>query len=225
MDAFEIIDPNAKATKRRKFEGLPGYAYDPRLHNYVDIRTGKMISRNIITDALKNYLDYRSTVLESVAEKYVAGFLSKEEFFVIFSREVANGHKAAAALAKGGWHNMSQSDWGVVGHYLRDDYRNIVNFIDDIENGRYTDSEGNYQVAAILNRARAYASTSYTIYWRLFDAIQQEDPNISEEKWNAILDDVTCSRCAGLAALGWVPKGTLPNPALHPSCRCEKDYR
>jgi len=215
----------AKRSARSVFAGVPNYAYDKRLHNYVDLSTGRMVSRSVIVDALRDFINSRDLVLENLSEMYANGILSREEFYVAFTNEVANSYKAAAALSQGGWHNLTPSHWGKVGRELRDEYQRIVNFIDDIDNGRYIDTDGNMQIAAIRNRAVAYNSSAYGMFWRLKDEEMMNDDAITEERWWAILDETTCERCARFHAMGWQPKGTFPPPPLHPSCRCGKSYR
>jgi hypothetical protein len=64
-------------------------------------------------------------------------------------------HASVSAIAKGGWDNMSSVDWGRLGTPLREQYKYLHKFANDISASRDTIS-----LAKIKARARLYGLAS-----------------------------------------------------------------
>jgi len=128
-----------------------------------------------------------------------------------------------SALAWGGWAQTPTSTWGRNGALLRNEYRYWRQFVAE------SSSLSAEQSAA---RAALYAGRAYA---RFFD---EERRRLSQsgvlspswERWSALGDAATCADCLALAALAWVPFGTLPTvPGAGATrclgaCRCEIIY-
>jgi hypothetical protein len=64
-------------------------------------------------------------------------------------------HSAVASIAKGGWDNMTQSDWGKIGAPVKRQYRYLHGFMQDI-----SDNRENIPLGTIQRRARMYGDAA-----------------------------------------------------------------
>jgi len=139
--------------------GLPDYIWDSRLRNYVSRATGRMVSRALLQDALGAVCDRGAETLAAIAQAGQAGTLTPRQFYEAMQREVRQLYNASAALGKGGWAQMTPSDWGTVGRALRDEYGRLANFAAGLADGTISEAQA-------LARARLYADSAYRQYWR-----------------------------------------------------------
>jgi hypothetical protein len=198
--------------------GLPGYAWDTRLRNYVDLSTGRMVKRAAVVDMLDGVLQRSSGTVERLALSAHDGTLTPRQFYEAMQREVRLANNAAAALAKGGWAQMTQSDWGRNGALLREEYRHLRGFAADI-------AEGKLSPAQVAARAKLYADSAWRRYWEVHEG-QMTEAGKGEEHWRTRGDDRVCAVCLELEARGWQPIGSMPVPgSIHAGCRCGKDFK
>ena len=128
-------------------------------------------------------------------------------------------HLASGSLARGGWKQMSQSDFGRVGNELRFQYAKLNQFARQISNGLPLDGR-------FVRRAVLYAQAGRVSYT---SALTQEMAlrGMNEEKSVLAAAD-HCSECLSEAAKGWVEIGTLINIGeriCKSNCRCHKEFR
>jgi len=107
--------------------------------------------RNLIT--IRQQLFYDSS--DSLAEQLFTGDISIGQWEESMKQLIRGVHTSTAAIGKGGWDNMSWSDWGRLGTPLREQYRYLHGFAETISNKRDTIS-----LQAIQARARLYGNAS-----------------------------------------------------------------
>jgi hypothetical protein len=198
--------------------GLPDYAWDAQLHNFVDLTRQRMVKRELVTGLLVDVTDRSANTMADLARAAVQGDIAPRQFYEAMVREVRQAYNASAALGKGGWQQMSQADWGRNGGLLHAEYGRLRSFAQDIADGKLTEKQAEA-------RARLYADSAYKRYWQEWQK-QQEDLGNDEEAWITRGDEAVCGACIALEDLGWVPLGELPMPGdIHVGCRCEKAYR
>jgi hypothetical protein len=198
--------------------GIPEYGWDAKLHNYVNLVSGRMVKRELVNGLLSDVADRSATTMAELARSAVAGDLTARQFYEAMAREVRQAYNASAALGKGGWHQMGPADWGRNGGHLQEEYRRLRDFAQAIEDGTITEKQA-------MARARLYADSAYKRYWEEWQK-QQADLGMDEESWQTVGDERVCGACLEIEALGWVPLGELPMPGdPHVGCRCEKEFR
>ena len=131
-------------------------------------------------------------------------------------------HIQNGALGRGGLRNLTDADRAVLQDGLRFQFQHLDGFAGDI-------AAGNLSPAQMRARAELYAQSGRSVYWYSNTETQRAD-GMTEERRVAIGDSGTCTPCTDLAALGWQPIGSLPNPGGEPcdglsNCRCEKEYQ
>jgi hypothetical protein len=195
--------------------GLPGYSWDTKLHNYVDNDTGRMIKRSDIGDLLREVTKGSEERLAGYAGLVNNGALSPADFFRVMQEDIKLQTNVNAALAKGGWAQMTPADWGANGAQLRQEYANLRNFANEI-------AAGNLSPAQIEARAALYTNTTYSRYWEIMTE-QEKLAGMTQERLVTVGDEKVCEECQGEASRGWVEIGTY-NPPIHAGCRCDVEY-
>lgn len=193
--------------------GLLSYAWDDRLRNYVDLsqRPPRMVKRAVITDLLRTVVDGAERRMGLLGRMFAAGEITGRQFYELMTREVKLATNVSTALAKGGWHNVTFSDWGANGAQLRGEYGRLRDFAQAV-------ARGELSPAQIEARAKLYANTAYGRYWEIEQAGQQAR-GMKLERLLTARDDKVCSICVAEAKRGWQPIGTWRIP-LHAGCRC-----
>lgn len=195
--------------------GLPGYSWDKALHNYVNNDTGRMVKRSEIGDLLRDVTKATEDRMAQLGAWAADGSMSPRRFYEAMQQEVKLATNTNAALAKGGWAQMTPADWGANGAQLRQEYANLRNFANEI-------AAGNLSPAQIEARAALYTNTTYSRYWEIMTE-QEKLAGMTQEQLVTVGDDRVCVECADAEARGQVPIGTF-NPPIHPGCRCDVEY-
>lgn len=204
--------------------GLPGYAWDERLHNYVDLSSGRMVSRSAINDLLRTATDAAAETMGNLGRKVANGAITPREFYEALQTTVRQAYNANAALARGGWAQMTPADWGRNGHALRMEYERLRNFAQEIQEGRLSLTQRPLSEAQIVARARLYADSAYGRYWQIKDERARED-GMREGRTRTAGDDRVCQICKGEERKGWQTIDNFRPPLYHGGCRCEAEYR
>lgn len=126
-------------------------------------------------------------------------------------------------LGVGGLTEMTQSDWGKLGAMLKEQYKYLNGFRDDLASGNYTPEQ-------IQGRAGMYINSSKEAFEKAQEKVMS-DAGAEEELW--VLGDVKtehCPDCLEFADQGWQPVGTFPMPGegktrCLTACGCHKEYR
>lgn len=195
--------------------GLASYAWDDRLHNYVDLATGRMVPRQVLQDLLRTVVDGSERRLGLLGRLYADGTLTGRQFYELMAREVKLSTNVATALAKGGWQNVTQAEWGANGAQCRAEYGRLREFVRAVENGELS-------AAQIEARAKLYGNTAYRRYWELEQTAQRARGR-TLMRIRTVGDDRVCPACVAEEARGWQEIGGWHVP-LHAGCRCDEEY-
>lgn len=196
--------------------GLPGYAWNDKLHNYVDGSTGRMVKRNDINDLLREVTQGSEKRLQNYGMMAADAQMTPRQFYEAMQQEIKLLTNSNAALAKGGWAQMTPADWGRNGYQLRQEYANLRQFAQEI-------ADGTLSGAQIEARAKLYANTTYARYWEIRTE-QETAAGKQEERLVTSKDDRVCEECLAQEAMGWQPIGSY-NPPIHAGCRCDVEYQ
>lgn len=129
-------------------------------------------------------------------------------------------HSMAAALARGGWHEMAPADWGRVGGRLRGQFAYLQRFANQLESGEQK-LDGSLRV-----RCQMYVEASRGTYEATRRSMEAAGGMDEERRELHALE--SCDDCIAYAALGWQPIGTLPpigESACSVNCKCTFSFR
>lgn len=207
---------------------VAGYYFDRRSARYIDVVSGRFVSRQRMMGLVEGRIVYHQENLMELTQALTDGRIGLSDWQRLFKQELKTMHIQQAVLARGGWDKMTQADWGRVGAAVKAQYKYLAGFADDIAAGAFKSGRPMMN-GHILARASLYAQSGRATYWKEQTATQK-DAGMREERRLAMGDERTCGPCSELAGRGWQPLGTLPPPGGPPCsgltrCRCQKEYR
>jgi hypothetical protein len=198
----------------------PLYLWNAKARRYVDVRSRRFVSNSAVRGALEELVSACRDDMERVTRSLAAGNVSLAEWQIEMARLIKIGHVASTAAARGGWAQMSQSDWGYTGHLVRRQYWYLNRLAGQIETGAQPLSRG------LLRRVGMYGQAMRGSYQSERRRLHHEQAFDEERRVRGIAD--SCPDCIRYAAQGWQPIGTLP--AIGESrcltlCHCYFQYR
>lgn len=195
--------------------GLPGYSWDDKLRNYVNSDTGRMIKRSEVGDLLRETTKATEDRMTELGRLFANDTISPRAFYEAMQEEVKLATNTNAALAKGGWAQLTQADRDANETQIRQEYARLWQFARDKQDGLLSPAQ-------IEARANLYTNTTYSRYWEIMTE-QERLAGMTQEQLVTVGDDRVCVECADAEARGSVPIGTF-NPPIHPGCRCDVEY-
>lgn len=201
---------------------LPGYVWDRRLRGgrfrtvYDDGRLGRIVAPRDIVQQLRMLTDRSGRQFANLAEDAFTGRITVADFQRALIGELRALYNANTALALGGWQRLGPAEWGRNGGLLREEYRHLAAFAQELADGKLS-------LAEARARAQLYADNAYARYWQEDLRLKQE-AGFREERLVTVGDDRVCASCRAAERQGYAPLGTFVIP-LHFGCRCEKVYR
>jgi hypothetical protein len=194
--------------------------WSARAKRFRDTDTGRWISTESVRDWMDTSILHGERTAESWAEAVAADWMTPSQFNLAMRQELKEAYIRQYVVGRGGREQMTSSDWGRVGGMLRDQYRHLDAFVDDMG----TLSEGQ-----IASRARMYINSQREAFERSNSAVQL-DAGKTQELW--VLGAAEhCDDCVALAAMGWTEiggHGTVPgagDTACLTNCQCHLEYR
>lgn len=187
----------------------------------MDLSTGRFISYRAVRDELEIVLNASRDDVLTISKQLQGGEIGLDEWQVAMMRNVKQINTISAALANGGWTEMSQADWGAVGRIIRDQYKFIDNFSTEIFVGEQP-LNGNF-----LRRADLYAQSGRGTFEEMIRRYQETD-NLMEEERRFLGPADHCPGCLEQASRGWQEIGTLDaigEEECATNCHCHFEYR
>ena len=207
---------------------LPGYVWDERMRGgryrvlTPDGKLGRLVSQKDVASDVRTLHDASANRFAAMARDAQAGTITPADFQRAMMSETKDLHNASAALAHGGWEGMDQAAWGRNGQILRDEYKYLAGFAQDLADGKLTAAQADA-------RARLYAGKAYSRFYA--ERARTTAGQFAEERWQDTGDSKECPDCQRLAQMGWVPVGmlgTVPgagDTVCGGACRCVIHYR
>jgi hypothetical protein len=104
---------------------------------YRDTKTGRFVSPTVIRSELDTLIDNASKgVAEQLTTQLRDGAINLQDWQLAMMKHVKQTTLAAVALERGGFNNMSLSDYGRAGQLIRTQYDYLQNFANEIESGK-----------------------------------------------------------------------------------------
>lgn len=164
--------------------------------------------------------------MQTISERLQAGDITVKEWQAGMMGEIKSLHTAEAAAARGGWDQMSQSDWGWTGREIRRQYDYLDRFAKEIESGKQPLN------GRLLVRAGMYGQAGRGTFEEMQRRYQRQRGATQERRVLGIAEHCTAAGgapgCFDLASKGWQPIGTLPRigaATCRTHCKCHFEYR
>lgn len=93
--------------------------------------------------------------VDTLAERMYTGEISIGQWEELMKKQIRELHSSVAAIGKGGWDLMTPADWGRLGPQMKEQYRYLHNFAQNIAENRDTIS-----INAIKARAHMYGNAA-----------------------------------------------------------------
>lgn len=181
---------------------------------------GRFVSRAAIRAALDQAIVAEQRAMTRTLALLRNGSLSLDGWYAAMRQSVKLVHMWAAAAAKGGWAQLSPTDYGTVGGLVRFHYGRLSAFAEQI--AARLPLDGRAEV-----RVKMYAQAARNTYHGIELGVVTQAGYTQERN---ILDPAaeSCAECIELTALDWVPVGTNPRPGNRlclVGCRCRLEFR
>lgn len=199
----------------------PTWIWDPSVCRYRDLATGRFLSHQTVLALVDRFIAVHADQAGALVGLLVEKRLTVADWELAMRSVIKTNYIQQYVLAKGGLSNMTQADWGRIGGYLKDQYRYLHRFAQEIAAGRLSPGQ-------IEMRARMYMHAAREAFEKVMQ-MNARDVGMEEEVW--VLGEAEhCQDCVGFAAQGWQPIGTFPIPGAGATqcltnCQCHKEYR
>lgn len=201
------------------------YTWDQRLTHglgaYRDTATGHIVKASVARGAIFSHLDNGDMV--EWTKQLQGGAVDLSSWQNGMRKMIKDNHVLSVANANGGWSQMGPKQYGFAGAKIKEQYKYLDGWANDIASGK-APMDGR-----MLNRAAMYENAAYHTYSKAQEKIAV-DQDFDQRR--SVLDPASksCSGCIAAANLGWVD---IDDPALPDlgkrDClandRCTMEYR
>ena len=202
---------------------LPEYRWNSKAKRYIN-SSGDFVKFDTIRFELDKVLDDISLDMRKLSQSFRAGnidgaTLQREGMLLI-----KQAHLTGGALEKGGWFQMTQSDFGRVGQVVRGEYEFFRNMLKDIESGKQKlngSLDARMALYGQMGRSTFHGFETET----MIELGKVGESNILSGR-DHCKDDIR-EGCPTQTAKGIVPIGTLVpigRRTCLSNCRCRKQY-
>lgn len=188
---------------------------------YYNLTTGRIVSSSEVRGALEYNITASQAEMHALTEQLISipPTISLEQWRLEMMEQIKIAHTSAAAAARGGWAQMTQSDWGAVGQQIRVQYDYLRNFANEIASGKQPLN------GSALVRTDLYGQAARGTYEEIRRRLQKLSGMTEELRKLGEADH--CEDCIS-AAGHWAPIGTLPkigDSQCIVNCHCTFHYR
>lgn len=198
---------------------LSNFRYNAGARRYIGPNGRFITQRALIADLERVTAGAQAEIL-NISRQLQAGEISLAQWQLGMRDQMKAIHTTQGAIAKGGWAQMSQSDWGAVGQISREQYAFLQRFAIQIESGQQPLN------GTFLRRAGMYADAGRGTYWQMKRREAQAQGKGEERRIRYPGD--SCKTCIEQANLGWQPVGVLNrigDSECRTNCRCQFEFR
>lgn len=190
---------------------LPGYIWHKDLNRYRDMSSGRFVSRQSINEILTAQTSEAEARLGAIATAYYEGRISPASFAEQLRTETRRNALQNMALAKGGFDQLTQADYGRAGQALRGQYAQIVGTAIDVTIAAVT-------IGQLLNRMAGYAGEARRLYYvTLQETMHSSSADMVTIARRVLGDAQHCADCLMYYERGW----QLLTDAVPPSVACQ----
>lgn len=197
-----------------------GIGYDDVSGRYRDMRSGRFVPQQAVSDALQSTIDSQAKTVATLTTQFKTGGITLAQWRTGMAEAIKTTHLASSALANGGWAQMTQADYGRAGQIIRQQYAYLDNFAADIASGKQK-LDGTLE-----RRAKMYTDAGRQTY----ESAQRAEARLRgyDEERNVRHASDSCSGCLEATAAGWQPIGVISLPGTRDcrsNCKCRLEQR
>lgn len=203
---------------------LQGYVWDKRVSRYRRSDTGRFVARKRIVRLLERSISQRERRLNDGVLAYMEGRISPAAWESRTRMLLGRQYNQSAALARGGWDQLTFTEYGRVGGRLRWEYARLNEMSTQIQAGEVSPAQA-------LNRMRMYMGNARHEFLqgeREVLAAAPEGKSVLERRLLSA-EAESCQDCLDYYDRGWQPAGSLPLPTeacqCGGGCRCSMERR
>lgn len=178
------------------------FQYSPSSGRYFDTTTGRFVSNATVNAAVDQVISGAAERMVAMSQRLQEGAITLADWQTQMAAELKPLMVGASAIGRGGWAQMTQSDWGWTGQRMRVQYGYLRNFAHDIASGAQP------MDGRLINRTAMYAEAARATQREM----QRRTGQIygRDQEKNVLGPAEHCPGCLDCTARGWVPIGTLP---------------
>jgi len=113
----------------------PQFRWSERAGRFID-RRGRFVPQSRVTAALNDVIDAAAAEMRVAEQALRAGQITFAQFQLIFEKGIKNINITSYVMARGGYAQMSPSDWGRVGREIRTQYEFARRMYGQIASGK-----------------------------------------------------------------------------------------
>lgn len=141
----------------------PLYTFDERSGRFRNTRTGRFVPQSQVTAALNDVIAAAAAEMRAASVSLQTGGVTLAQWQLTMEAGIKNLHLASAAMAKGGWNQLTQADFGRIGAIIKQEYTWLRKFAGEIaDNTQRLDGR-------FLQRAMEYMRAGKTTYWNILN--------------------------------------------------------
>ena len=204
----------------------PRYLYDRDLHTYYRVSASARMPWATVSRHLYDALDDLEEQAASLAFHLQEGRINLQAYEMEMMRLIKRSHLVNSSLAKGGWDQMTQADFGRVGGTVRGQYNYLRKRVQAIKSGKQPVD------GRLANISRQYVRMSRRTFSKtLGEEVEIRGYDQEKRVLSKFADHCRSKQrpgCRDIAAQGWVKRGTLPligEAQCLGGCRCVFHYR
>lgn len=202
------------------------YTWNAASGRYHSNRTGRYVTQQTITRAVERQVQQARDNMRGLSVALQNGEIDLATWRLEMLDQIKTAHVASAVAARGGWSQMTPSDWGRTGQTLREQYKRLNVFASELQYGKQK-PDGRF-----LQRADMYGSAGRSTYQNEVRALK-EDAGYTEGRrvlrpGDSCTDSASRPGCIELAAQGWVPIAEMVpigDATCLVNCRCGEEFR
>lgn len=197
------------------------YKWSEKAGRYKDKKTGRFVSPSVVKRALESVIKAANKDMQRLSTQLNNKQITIRDWQDGMKNLIKISHTAAACAARGGWAQMSRSDWGAVGNLIKIQNRYLRDFAKDVRRKKQPLGKG------LSRRAKMYADAARAT----FEATRRryEELMNGKTKERRILGAADhCKDCVAEARKGWKPIGTLRpigDSICLTNCHCKFEYK
>lgn len=135
------------------------WTWDDISHRYRNIATGRYLSARQMLGLRDQFVDAMKAKSDALVHRLAAGDISSQQWVLEMRKQIKTTYIDEYVLARGGRQNMTQRDWGIIGHMTRDQYGYLSKLEQDLRDGKLSEAQASA-------RARMYIESGTQAYER-----------------------------------------------------------
>lgn len=180
---------------------------------------GQLVSAAQVRAELDRSLLKTAQRTKMLGDDLRAGRMSLEAWRFEMRAAIKDANLRGAALAKGGWERMTQEDFGRVGQLIREEYKALEQWVEEIKTGLPLDGR-------LRTRGQLYVQAGRATYHKVQE-VEMARRGMEQER--SVLHPADhCDECVAEADVGWRPVGEMipiGSRTCGRNCRCTVEYK